>query len=102
MQRALVAAALLGSALAGALAVAQADAPLGWQELLRAEETLLFTPGVVRAPLGFPFVQFGSEVVHAADSVLVRNRAYRIDHARGVLFLLAAPAESLHVHVTYL
>ncbi|HZM15053.1 MAG TPA: hypothetical protein VFE28_03545 [Candidatus Krumholzibacteria bacterium] len=76
--------------------------PLGWTELLREEEALLFPPQKARALLSHSFLQFGSEVVQAGDSVLVRNRDYGIDYARGVVYLLAAPSESLRVGITYL
>jgi hypothetical protein len=76
--------------------------PLGWNDLLRAREALDFAAGEARLSLAHPFVQFGSEVAQAGDSLLVRNQDYGIDYVRGVFFLLARPTAPVHVSVTYL
>jgi hypothetical protein len=44
--------------------------PLGWNDHLRAREALDFAAGEARLSLGHPFVQFGSEVAQAGDSLL--------------------------------
>jgi hypothetical protein len=75
---------------------------VGWQDLLRAEEKVEFSAGQARRPLVHSFLQFGSEVVQAGDSVLVRNRDYGIDYGRGVLFLLAPPTAAVPLTVRYL
>ncbi|MFQ5598975.1 MAG: hypothetical protein ACE5G2_00320, partial [Candidatus Krumholzibacteriia bacterium] len=77
-------------------------APLAWTDLLREEERVVFESGAARRQLAHHFLQFGSEVVQAGDSVLVRNRDYGIDYARGVLFLLSPAAGALALRVTYL
>jgi hypothetical protein len=77
-------------------------ASLGWEDLLREEEEARFEPGRSRHELQHHFLQFGSEVVLSGDSVLVRNRDYGIDYARGVLYLLQPPRHALQLRVQYL
>ncbi len=88
--------------LARAAVPAAAGEPLGWRELLQSEDTVVFTAREVRRQLSSPFLQFGSESVRLGDSLLVRNQDYGIDYNRGVIFLIQAPSESLHVRVHYL
>jgi hypothetical protein len=76
--------------------------PLGWAELLREEESVTFEPGRARHELQHHFLQFGSEVVAAGDSILVRNQDYGIDYSRGVLFLLQPLLAVRQLDVTYL
>lgn len=79
-------------------------APVGYaaDSLRTAAETLRFTPAAARQALAHGFVQFASEAVRAADSMLVRNRDYGIDYARGTVFLLAPPDSALAVQISYL
>lgn len=81
---------------------APANTSLGWTELLREQEDVRFEAGDSRHELRHHFLQFGSEVVEAGDSVLVRNRDYGIDYARGVLFLLQPAREPHEFRVHYL
>ncbi len=77
-------------------AAAAAAGAVGWNTLFHNHETLRFAPREARHALAHAFLQEGSDAVHRGDSLLVRNRDYGIDPARGMLFLLA-PAESLLV-----
>lgn len=83
-------------------ALAQPQKALGWKDLLHRSESVLFTPRQTRALLQHPLLQFGSEVVRHGDEILLRNEDYGIDYARGALFLLRPPADSLRVQVDYL
>ena len=111
-RRALLWAGCLGGVAAAALAAraeaaaapgpADSTVALGWNELLRESERLVFEPGEARKSLRHHFLQFGSEAVRAGDSLLVRNRDYGIDYGRGVVFLLSRPADSTELDIEYL
>jgi hypothetical protein len=82
--------------------VAASHHGLAWTDLLREHERLVFDAGQARLPLVHPFLQFGSEVVRASDSLLVRNRDYGVDYGRGVVFLLSRPAAQVELEIEYL